>query len=405
VTPAGRGLVPGLAITETVSWGILYYAFPVLLPAMERDLGWSRTTLIGAYTTAVIVSGLAALVVGPLLDRHPARPLMTGGSILATVGVMAWAAAGTVGAFYAVWVAIGVAMALVLYEPAQVVLVKRFGAHATRAITTLTLVAGFASTIFQPITAVLADHLDWRATLVVLGAVLAAVTIPLHLLVLPASAQPAPQTTPEHADRPRTAADRAATLLTLAFTLAMAAMAAGIVHLVPYLVDHGWSPVTAAVAAGTLGATQVAARLAFGPTARHTAPAPLAAGILALPALGVTILGLSEGNRAAWLAIAVLGAAQGTATLLRPMLLARLNGPHGYGRLAATSAATTTVARATAPLVLAVIAAWVGYGAGFTLFALASLAAAMLATRALTLPSPHPIDNRSVAVDSLMVES
>ena len=185
MTSTSRGLVPGLATTETVSWGILYYAFPVLLPAMERDLGWSRTTLIGAYTVAVIVSGLAALPVGRLLDRRPSRSLMTAGSILAALSVLGWAAASSVGAFYVTWVAIGAAMALVLYEPAQVVLVKQFGASATRAITTLTLVAGFASTIFQPVTAILADRLGWRSALVVLGLVLAAVTIPLHLIVLP----------------------------------------------------------------------------------------------------------------------------------------------------------------------------------------------------------------------------
>jgi hypothetical protein len=84
----------------------------------------------------------------------------------------------------------------------------------------------------------------------------------------------------------------------------------------------------------------------------------------------------------------VLGAAQGTATLLRPMLLARLNGPDGYGRLAATSAATTTVARATAPLILAMIAAISSYGIGLSLFALASAAAALIAKRALSGPGP-----------------
>jgi predicted MFS family arabinose efflux permease len=330
---------------------------------------------------------------------------MTCGSILATLGMLAWAAARTVGVFYAAWVAIGIAMALVLYEPAQVVLVKHFGKHATRAITTLTLVAGFASTIFQPITALLADHVDWRATLVVLGALLAAVTIPLHLVVLPNRSADPRLTVPEPEDLSRVTPDRATTLLTAAFTLAMAAMAAGIVHLVPYLVDHGWSPIAAAVAAGTLGATQVAARLAFGPAARRAAPAALAAGILALPAAGVTILAASQGNRAAWLAIAVLGVAQGTATLLRPMLLARLHGPSGYGRLAATSAATTTVARATAPLALAAIAARVGYGAGFALFALASLAAAVVATRALTLRSTTSSGTHSVTIDSLVTES
>ena len=149
--------------------------------------------------------------------------------------------------------------------------------------------------------------------------------------------------------RPPRRPERAVVLLNVAFTLAMATMAAGIVHLIPYLVDHGWTPVLAAVAAGTLGATQVAARVASGPAARRTTSANLATVILGLPAVGVVVLAFSDGNWTAWIAVAVLGAAQGTATLLRPMLLARLNGPDGYGRLAATSAATTTIARATAP--------------------------------------------------------
>ena len=124
-------------------------------------------------------------------------------------------------------------------------------------------------------------------------------------------------------------------------------------------------------------------RLAFGPAARRTAPANLATVILGIPAVGVVVLAFSGGNWAAWIAVALLGVAQGTATLLRPMLLSRLTGPHGYGRLAATSAATTTVARATAPLVLAAIAAATGYGIGLAVFALASIVAALMANLAL----------------------
>ena len=67
------GLLPGLAVTETVSWGICFYGFAVLLPPMERDLGWSRATLVGAFTIAVIVSGFAAFPVGRWLDRGSAR--------------------------------------------------------------------------------------------------------------------------------------------------------------------------------------------------------------------------------------------------------------------------------------------------------------------------------------------
>jgi predicted MFS family arabinose efflux permease len=375
-----RGLVPGLAITETVSWGVLYYAFPVLLPAMERDLGWSRTTLIGAYTAAVVVAGLAALPVGRLLDHHPPRALMAGGSALAVLAVAGWAAASSIGAFYAAWVAAGVAMAVVLYEPAQVVLVKQYGRRATQAITTLTLVAGFASTIFQPLTALLADRVGWRTALVVLAGGLAVITIPIHLNVLPRGTDVEPVAPP-----PATVVhpDRAVRPLTVAFTLAMAAKAAGTVHLIPYLVDRGWTAIAASLAAGTLGATQVAARVAFVPAARRIDPRRLTAAILGLPAAGVTILAASGGDRTAWIAVVVLGVAQGTTTLLRPMLLNLLHGPHGYGRVAATSAATTTIARAIAPLALAAIAASVGYLAGLMMFASLSVMAAFVGACAL----------------------
>ena len=164
-----RALLAGLSVTETVSWGICYYGFAVLLPPMERDLGWSRATLVGAFTIAVIVSGFAAFPVGRWLDRGSARLLMTSGSVLATIGVLAWSQSNSVLAFYASWLLLGAAMGLVLYEPAQVVLIKQFGLRATRAITTLTLVAGFASTIFQPTIAALQDAIGWREALVVAG--------------------------------------------------------------------------------------------------------------------------------------------------------------------------------------------------------------------------------------------
>ena len=143
--------------------GICFYGFAVLLPPMERDLGWSRATLVGAFTIAVIVSGFAAFPVGRWLDRGSARLLMTTGSVIATVGVLAWSQSRTVPAFYGSWLLIGIAMGLVLYEPAQVVLIKQFGRRATWAITTLTVVAGFASTIFQPTIAALQDARGWRS--------------------------------------------------------------------------------------------------------------------------------------------------------------------------------------------------------------------------------------------------
>jgi len=154
-------------------------------PADGRDLGWSRATLVGAFTIAVIVSGFAAFPVCRWLDRGSARLLMTTGSILATLGVLAWSQSRTVPAFYGSWLLIGIAMGLVLYEPAQVVLIKEVSQRATCAITTLTLVAGFASTIFQPTIAALQDARGWRSALTICVIALGVVPITIHALVLP----------------------------------------------------------------------------------------------------------------------------------------------------------------------------------------------------------------------------
>jgi predicted MFS family arabinose efflux permease len=391
-------LLPGLATTETVSWGICYYGFAVLVPPMERDLGWSRATLVGAFTVAVIVSGVAAFPVGRWLDRGSPRFLMTTGSALATLGVLAWSQAGHVLSFYAAWLLVGIAMGLVLYEPAQVVLVKQFGARATRAITALTLVAGFASTIFQPIIAALQDAWGWRTALVVLAVFLGVVTITIHALVLPgrpqsaapkavtadAPAPPAPVAPPSPVAR-----DPAMRGLTIAFTLSIGAMSAAIVHLIPYLTDHGWTDLHAAIAAGLIGVTQVAARVVFGLFAEQVTPARLALGVLVVPVGGIVVLAASGGSAAAWAAVAMLGVGQGTSTLLRPLLLSRRLNPLVYGRGAAQSAAWSTVARAVGPLLLAAAVGIGpnGYPIGFACAAVAGTAGAVVAWRSL---QPRP---------------
>ena len=299
-----RGLLPGLAVTETVSWGICYYGFAVLLPPMERDLGWSRATLVGAFTIAVIVSGFAAFPVGRWLDRGSARLLMTTGSVLATLGVLAWSQSRTVPAFYGSWLLIGIAMGLVLYEPAQVVLIKQFGHRATWAITTLTLVAGFASTIFQPTIAALQDARGWRSALTIcaVGARRRHDHHPRPRAARPTRPHPAaPGDATDVVRRCGPPAmpvrDPAMLGLTVAFTLSIGAMSAAIVHLIPYLTDHGWTDLHAAIAAGLIGATQVAARVVFGLFADRVAAARLALVVLLVPVGGIVLLGIVERRR------------------------------------------------------------------------------------------------------------
>src|SRR5437899_193498 len=200
----GWAVVAGLCVTETVSWGIIYYGFPVMLRPMEAELGFSRAEITGAFSAGLAVAALVGLPVGRWIDRHGARGLMTAGSVLATVLTVLWAWSHTLLALYAVWILMGFAMAAVLYEPAFAAIVGWFPArHRDRALLVVTIVAGFASTIFMPIEAWLLPRLGWRQSLLVLAGVLAVITIPIHALVL---RRPPPS--PPSSGRSTTAASR-----------------------------------------------------------------------------------------------------------------------------------------------------------------------------------------------------
>ena len=153
---------------------------------MQRELGFSAAELTGAFSLGLLVSGVAGIAVGRYLDRHGPRGLMTAGSVAGAALVLAWSQVEGLVAFYALWAALGLVMAAVLYEPAFTVLAKHFpvSAERRRAMTAMTLAGALASFIFLPLAQALIDARGWRDALVILALVLALVTVPLHALVL-----------------------------------------------------------------------------------------------------------------------------------------------------------------------------------------------------------------------------
>jgi MFS family permease len=155
--PRLRGIYYGwvllltLSFTEITSWGILYYSFSVFLTPMHTELGWSIAQMTGAYSLAILVSGLAAIPVGRWLDRHGPRWLMTAGSVAAMLLVLAWSRVESIVVFYVVWACIGVTLSAVLYEPALQSVAVWFRRKRSRALTILTFFGGFASVIYIPL--------------------------------------------------------------------------------------------------------------------------------------------------------------------------------------------------------------------------------------------------------------
>lgn len=350
-------IVTAVSITETVTWGIIYYGFPVFLRPMEQDLGASRVAITLAFSLGLGVAALAALPVGRWIDRHGGRGLMTAGSCLATTLTFAWARVESLPALYGVWLLMGLAMAATLYEPAFAVVVSWFRQGRDRALLTVTLAAGFASTIFMPIEAWLLTRVGWRPALTILAVVLAVVTIPIHALVLRPSPFRAPPRAGEAPDAPvpgMTLRQAAATVvfwvLAAAFFVGNFATAAVSVHLIPYLVDRGYSATLAASIIGWMGAVQVPGRLIFVPISAWLGAKWMVASVFFGQALGMAQLPLLASIGTTLPFIVIMGGSNGMSTLSRATSLAQIFGARHYGAISGAVALGANGARAIAPV-------------------------------------------------------
>jgi len=384
-----------LSTTETISWGILYYAFGILLAPMEREMGWSRAESTAAFSIALLVSAIGAVPAGRWVDRGGARLMMSLGSCAATALMVAWARVESLPALYLIWAAVGVTMAAVLYEPAFAVLAKWFVHDRDRGFTILTLAAGLASTIFNPIASLLAASLGWRQAVLVLAAILGVTTIPMHAFLLrggPADdGARARETTArrgggESPDLNARAALRTATFwfLALAFLIQAFAHAGISLHSVPMLIEWGYKPTFAATVIGLVGAMQVAGRLVFAPLRTRLSARAVTMLILACQSVAFLILWGVPGVGGLFAFVACFGISNGMATLVRASLVAELWGRTHYGAIAGALSVWSTLARAVAPLSIGLAyLAWGGYRPILLTLAILSALAVLSAGRAL----------------------
>jgi predicted MFS family arabinose efflux permease len=372
----------------------LYYAFGALLGPMSTDLHISTATAAGALTIAVLVTGAMSIPVGRWLDARGGHALMTTGSILGTVAVLGWSQVQNATQLYAVFVLIGVASAMVMYEPAFAVIVAvSEPARRTNALLTITLVAGFSSSIFIPLTGQLVDAYGWRRTLLILVAAHAVITVPLHAIALRRTAP----STATRLSRKHTAAggpsrvlrDPGFWLLAAALVLHSAALAVIAIHLVLYLVSLGHPPALAAGLAGLLGLMSVTGRVVTTLSLRWLPMATITAGILIVQGAAISVLPLAGRNVAgAVVCLVLFGLGFGVASIATPAILLDRYGATGYATIAGTLATPVIIARASAPLGGAVLAGAAGYRPVIFIVAGACVTAGVFLALTRRLPAP-----------------
>jgi predicted MFS family arabinose efflux permease len=359
-------LVCLLSVGQLVSWGTFYYSFSLFVEPMERELGWSRTDLTLALSGGLLVAGFCGVLVGDWIDKRGGFWPMTLGSIVGAALFVVWSQVDSLPVFFLLWLALGAVQACTLYDPAFAVITANLGSQYRLGITYMTLIAGFASTIFMPATQVFIDWWGWRDTLLVLAAFNVAVGIFIHALLLRGtkgslsrrkSEDPPPPTSPLRA------ALRQPVFWLLAASLVSqgAAVLAITFHIVPLLGERGLSTALVLLAIALIGPAQVVGRLVLLGLGRRATTSIMGSITVTLLPLSMLALLLVEGN-SVWLYVFVTlyGAGNGLMTIVRGASVVEFLGAEGFGAINGALGLPTTIARAFAPTLVALLWDWQG---------------------------------------------
>jgi MFS family permease len=375
--------VPLLGVTQVIGYGSIYYAYPILVPHISAEFGVAPTSLFAVLSAGLLLGGLLSPYFGGLLDRLGAPNVMAMGS-LAAGGLMLGLAAAPNFASFAVMVVLLEALSFaVLYDAAFATLALREPQATRTAITRLTLIGGFASTLFWPLTGLLAEMWGWRGTYLAYAAMHLGLALPLHFWIA-RQATPAVSTArAETRARPNFAPVApgrqrwAFWVLGLSYAVTGMVIAAIGVHLVPILLARDLGQV-AFVMGMLMGPSQVAIRLVEAGFWRNWHP--LSVALVSGAAVPVALLALLVPLDSVLLAAAfaiIFGAGQGLSSIVRGSVPLVLFGAAGIGARLGRLAALRTTMGAAAPFLFAL--AFAQIGAGATLWISVALGAVGLA--------------------------
>ena len=356
-----------LAIAETLVWAGMLYSFPALIVHWETDLGWSKTALSGAFTTALIVSALAAPVAGHLIDQGYGRAVLVGSAILGGVSIGAVSLIEQFWLFFTAWLVLGLAMAGCLYEPCFAFVTRIRGVEAKRSITLITLVAGFAGTVSFPTATLVAEWVGWRGATTTFAVLILLVAVPLFWIATAEEKRVAgigrqQQEAPSKGPLKTAMAKTEFWLLTMAFTTIATGHGFLISHLLPLLAERNVPSGLAVLAASLIGPMQVAGRLAMMFAERHVSMNTVCATTFVFIIAGIVALVFAGASpELVFVFVALSGSGYGVTSITRPVVTADILGRAGFGAISGAMAVGCMGGFALAPLLAAQLWQWGGY--------------------------------------------
>lgn len=363
----GWRITGALAITTTINYGVLFYVFSVLAKPMETEFDWSRSQTSVAFSLAALSNGLTSVFAGRVVDRFGGRWLMTTGSLAGGACLVSWSYVRTLTELYVVFIGLGLAWSAVFCDVAFSVIATWFRQDRSTATFAITMVAGFASTIFYPLISTLNAAFGWRETLRWLALLTMLVTGGLHAAVI--RARPSSlglvvdgivtdqlgEVAGEYSVSLAEARRKAAFWkLTLVFGIARFVATAMSAHLFLLLLEQGRSSAFAAAVAGSVGPMQVLGRVLFLPVSKRVSLRSLTTTTMLVFGVAFVVLASSTSMIAIVLFVALFGMANGAATMNRAGLTSERFGSASFGHISGLMGGIGAVMSVFAPAALGV---------------------------------------------------
>ena len=383
--PNRRIVLAALGVTQILAWGSTFYLLGVLANPITSDTGWRYDWVISGVSVGLLTAGVVAPHVGRAIKERGGRPILASSAFLLASGLLLIGISQSLAWYLAAWILVGVGMGFGLTDAAFSTLGNIYGESARSAITSLTLFAGFASTVCWPLSAYLVDHLGWRGACFVYAAIQIGVALPILLMGLPRGALTLPPGYDHHRPRAPLAVGEFPIFALLAAVLTLSAMILSLigVHLLSLLQARGVELSTAVALGALVGPSQVGARVVEMLAGRHYQPIWTMAASTVLVAVGTALL--LVGLPTYFLAIVLYGAGNGIASVARGTLPLALFGPLRYPVLMGRLALPILMSMALSPILGAITFRVGGANLTFGLLAFAGAANVLLVGLLLTL--------------------
>jgi MFS family permease len=246
------------------------FSLPVFLQPLARDTGWSVTGVSSAMTIGFLAMAFTSMIWGTLSDRFGPRPVVLTGSVVLAASLALASLSTSLLVFQLIFgVMVGSATAAI-FAPMMACVTGWFDTHRSLAVSLVSAGMGMAPMTMSPLAAWLVSNHDWRTSMQIVALVVAAIMIPVSLLVRRAPALAIGPDTPSgeaaQPDMSLAQALRSPQFIILLLTnfFCCATHSGPIIHTVSYAISCGIPMVAAVTIYSVEGLAGMGGRIAFG---------------------------------------------------------------------------------------------------------------------------------------------